>query len=246
MIKKIELDCNNCLGFEAEWKITGEDYEKIMIPSINEKLKEYSKIGLMYHIGDEFEKYEIKAVLDDMKVGFQHMRAFERIAIITDVDWVKNWVNMFHFMFPGKMKLFKNSELESAKDWVSQTPVFKQGLETSLDEEKWIMYFKPLGKITSEDFEYLGMLMDPYTEWNKELKWLVIDASAFDGYESFEAFTTHFKFVRWHQKYIKKLAIITDSTLLSFAEKLASIFIHAEIKKFNVTEKGKAFEWIEE
>lgn len=68
MIKKIELDCNNCLGFEAEWKITGEDYEKIMIPSINEKLKEYSKIGLLYHIGDEFEKYEIKAVLDDMNL----------------------------------------------------------------------------------------------------------------------------------------------------------------------------------
>lgn len=245
MIKNIELDCDNCLGFELTGEITGADYEDIMIPKITEKLKDYSKIGLVYNIGDGFEKYKAKAIFDDMKVGFKYMRAFERIAVVTDLSWIKDGINMFHFIFPGEIKIFKNSELDAAKEWVSKTPVFKQGLEISMDEEKGVMYFKPLGKITSDDFEYLGKLMDPYLERKKDLKGLVIDASAFDGYESFSAFVSHFKFVKGHQKHIEKLAILTDSNLISFVEKLASVFIHAEIKKFKVTDKDEALKWVE-
>jgi len=108
------------------------------------------------------------------------------------------------------------------------------------------MYFKPLGKITTEDFEYLGKLMDPYIERKKDLKGLVIDSSEFSGYGSFESFIIHFKFVKSHQKNIKKLAILTDSNLVLIAEKLGSIFIHPEIKKFKLTDKDKAVEWIDE
>jgi len=245
MIKKIELPCDNCLGFEAIGEITGEDYENIIVPNINEKLKYYSKIGFLYYIGDNFEKFEAKAILDDTKIGFKHMRAFERIAVVTDLGWVINGMHMFHFIFPGKIKLFKNSELKAAKEWVSQTPVLKQGLQASIDDVKGVMYFKPLGEITSEDFEYLGMLMDPYIERKKDLKGLVIDASLFTGYESFDAFITHFKFVRGHQKHVEKLAILTDSDLVIFGEKLGSVFINAEIKRFKVSDKDKAFEWVE-
>jgi len=245
MIKKIELPCDNCLGFEAIGKITGADYENIMIPNINEKLKDYSKIGLLYYIGNDFEKYEAKAIFDDTKIGFKHMRAFERIAIVTNLSWIKDGVYLFRAIFPGKIKLFKNNELKAAKEWISQTPVLKRGLQASLDDVKGVMYFKPLGKITSEDFEYLGMLMDSYTERKRDLKGLVIDASSFEGYESFDAFITHFKFVRGHQKHVKKLAILTDSDLIVFSEKLGSIFVHAEVKKFKVADKDKAFEWVE-
>jgi len=97
-----------------------------MIPEIEKKLKDYSKIGFLYNIGEEFETYEAKAVFDDTKVGFQHMRGFERIAVVTDLKWVINGISMFRFVFPGKIKVFKNTELEDAKEWVSQTPIFKQ------------------------------------------------------------------------------------------------------------------------
>lgn len=216
-----------------------------MIPSIQKKLKDYSKIGFLYHIGNDFEKYEAKAIFDDMKLGFTNMKAFERIAVVTDLSWVTNSIHLFHFIFPGEIKTFTNSELPSAKEWIDQTPVLQQGIETSLDEEKGIIYFKPLGKITPEDFEYLGLLIDPYIKQKKELKGLIIDASAFDGYESFDAFISHFKFVKGHQKHIEKLAILTDSHAVIFAEKLGSIFIHAKIEHFKPSEKEKAFEWVE-
>jgi len=245
MIKKIKLPCDNCLGFEAIGKITGADYENIMIPNINGKLKDYSKIGFLYYIGNNFEKYEAKAIFDDTMIGFKHMRAFERIAVVTNLSWVRDGFHLFSAIFPGKIKLFKNSELKAAKEWISQTPVLKRGLQASIDDVKGVMYFKPLGEIIPEDFEYLGMLMDSYTERKKDLKGLVIDASSFTGYESFEAFITHLKFVVGHQKYVEKLAILTDSDLVIFGEKLGSIFIHAEVKRFKVADKDRAFEWVE-
>jgi len=50
MLKKIDLTCKNCLGFEVTGNVTGADYEDIMIPEIEKKLKDYSKIGFLYHI----------------------------------------------------------------------------------------------------------------------------------------------------------------------------------------------------
>jgi len=244
MLKKINLSCNNCLGYEAIGKISGSDYENIMIPEIEKKLKDYSKISLLYHIWDDFETYKAKAIFDDTKVGFQHIRAFERIAVVTNLNWVSNGIHIFSVIFPGEIKIFKNNELEAAKEWISQAPILKQWLNASIDEEKWVMYFKPLGKITAKDFKYLGKLMDSYLERKKDLKGLVIDTSEFTGYESFNSFITHFKFVKEHQKYIEKLAILTDSDLILIAEKLGGLFIHAKIERFKLTDIDKAFKWV--
>ena len=126
MLKQIELSCDNCLGYEAIGKISGADYENNMIPEIEKKLKDYSKIGLLYHIGNNFEKYEAKAIFDDTKVGFKHIKSFERIAVVTNFKWVINSIHIFGVMFPGKVKTFKNNELDTAKEWVSQTPILKQ------------------------------------------------------------------------------------------------------------------------
>jgi len=126
MLKQINLPCDNCLGYEVIGKISGADYENIMIPEIKRKLKNYSKIGLLYHIGDDFEKYEAKAIFDDTKLGFEHIRSFERIAVVTNFKWIINSIHIFGIIFPGKVKIFKNDELDTAKEWTSQTPILKQ------------------------------------------------------------------------------------------------------------------------
>ena len=58
MIEKIKNLPENVIGFNAKAQITGEDYEKVLIPMVEEKLKKFDKLNLLYHIGDEFEKFE--------------------------------------------------------------------------------------------------------------------------------------------------------------------------------------------
>jgi hypothetical protein len=55
---------------------------------------------------------------------------------------------------------------------------------------------------------------------------------------------THFRFVRDHQKHIKKVAVVTDSHLGDVAEHLASHFVSATIRHFPAGQDEQARQWI--
>jgi hypothetical protein len=107
------------LAFTAKGKVTGEDYESVLIPAIEEKLKKYSKISLLYHLGADCAGFDIEAMWDDTKIGLKHLTAWERIAVVTDIDWVRLTTKAFGFVMPGHVKVFANSQLDEAREWVS-------------------------------------------------------------------------------------------------------------------------------
>ena len=53
---------------------------------------------------------------DDAKVGFAHLRAWEKIAIVTDVNWIRGAVGIFRFLMPCPVKMPPNSQFAGAKD----------------------------------------------------------------------------------------------------------------------------------
>lgn len=65
----------NVLGVSAEGKITGTDYETVLIPALEEKLKANKKIRMIYQLGNDFTGFEMSAMLDDAKVGLKHISA---------------------------------------------------------------------------------------------------------------------------------------------------------------------------
>lgn len=118
MIKKIDLPCNNAIGFHATWIISGEDYENVIFTNMEEYLKNNEKINILYYIDKDFKKYDIKAMFDDAKFGFSFWNKFDHIAIVTDVSWVKEGIHLFKFTFPGEVKLFDEKDLDDAKKWI--------------------------------------------------------------------------------------------------------------------------------
>ena len=78
MIKIISDLPNNVLGFESSGTVTGEDYETVLIPAVEEKLKAFPKVRLLYHLGSEFTGYDMEAMWDDAKIGFKHLKAWEK------------------------------------------------------------------------------------------------------------------------------------------------------------------------
>jgi SpoIIAA-like len=120
MIEKIKNLPENVVGFNAKAQITGEDYEKILIPLIEKKLKKFKKLNLLYHLGEEFEKFEPRAMWDDAKTGLMHLHSWSKIAIVTDVSWIRGTSKVFALLIPGHVKLFENKDLDAAVKWVSE------------------------------------------------------------------------------------------------------------------------------
>lgn len=103
----------------AHGKVTGEDYEKVLVPAIEARLKLHNKIRVLYQIASDFDGYTAEAVWDDAKLGFGHWTAFEKFAVVADVQWITNSVKLFRFIMPCPVKVFSNSELAEARAWVA-------------------------------------------------------------------------------------------------------------------------------
>ena len=107
------------VGLVASGQVTAEDYEAVVIPAVEAALKTHDKICLLYHIGSEWTGFTAGAMWDDAKVGLSHMAAWEKIAVVTDVEWIRAGVKFFGFTITGVVKIFGNEQLDEAKGWVA-------------------------------------------------------------------------------------------------------------------------------
>jgi len=117
-------------------------------------------------------------------------------------------------------------------------------LSITLDKEKAIVTLEPEGPLNEEDFQTAVKVIDPFIAEHGKLTGLIIAAENFPGWEDFSAFTEHLKFIRNHHKKVKKLAFVTDSPIGTFAEKIGSHFVAAEVKEFPYARRKEAREWI--
>ena len=111
--------------------------------------------------------------------------------------------------------------------------------------DRGILILEPRGALTAADFTALAGTVDPYLEEHGDLKGLVVDAPSFPGWDDFAALVSHLRFVRDHHKRIRRIAVVSDSALLSAAPKIASHFVNAEIRNFKAGERAAALAWLE-
>jgi hypothetical protein len=110
----------NVLAVSGRGKITKEDYERVLIPALEEKLKNHEKIRMLYQLAPDFTAFTPGAMVDDAKVGIRHLTAFEKIAVVSDAEWMLAAARVFGFLIPCPVKTYANGELKAAKEWVSQ------------------------------------------------------------------------------------------------------------------------------
>lgn len=109
----------NVIGIIYSEKVTGKDYDDVLIPIFKEKLKKYGKIRLLYQINTDISHFALSSYMEDAKVSW-HLFSFEKVAIVSDIHWVDESVKLFAFMIPMPVKAFTGDRLDEAKVWVSE------------------------------------------------------------------------------------------------------------------------------
>ncbi len=117
-------------------------------------------------------------------------------------------------------------------------------IEHTLDTANAILYLRPKSALEQDDFVQLAKTVDLFIGETGSLAGLIIEAPAFPGWKSLGAMAAHFCFVRDHHKHIKKIALVTDSSIGNIAEHLVSHFVSAEIKQFPESAVEAARQWI--
>jgi len=108
------------VGFEGLGKVTVRDYEAVIIPEINRAAAESDKMHVLCYLGPEFTGFSVGALFNDAALGVFHMKAYERVALVSDVGWIRASVGLMGLMMSGSIRAFSNAELDVARDWVTE------------------------------------------------------------------------------------------------------------------------------
>ena len=117
MIKQIEEMPAGVIGFEASGRLEAEDYRDVVLPAL-ERAAENGEVRFVI-VMRSFDGMSASALWQDLKMGVEHLRAWKRIALITDIEWMQHMTALFGWMTPGEVKVFPLAEGDEAMRWVA-------------------------------------------------------------------------------------------------------------------------------
>lgn len=90
MITLIEGFPDHVVAVHADGRITKQDYDDVLIPAVEKLLARHQKLRFYYEFAPGFSGMEVGAMFADLRVGIGHLSQWERIAVVTDIDWIKH------------------------------------------------------------------------------------------------------------------------------------------------------------
>ncbi len=109
---------DDTVGVSVSGVIDAEDYAQTIVPAIDAALARHEKINLIYQVGAEFESFTPGALLSDTRLGTSHLTRFRKVAVVTDIPWMRGATRVFAPLVPAEVRVFADRELEAAKAWV--------------------------------------------------------------------------------------------------------------------------------
>jgi SpoIIAA-like len=118
MIKQLSDLPAGVIGFQAAGTMRAEDYRDVVIPAV-EGAAENGEIRFLIVI-DSFDGMTGGALWQDLKLGTHDLRAWKRIALVTDIDWMTHLTAMFGWMTPGQVRHFPLAQRDAVIAWVTE------------------------------------------------------------------------------------------------------------------------------
>jgi hypothetical protein len=110
---------DNVVGIKASGEVTADDYRKVLVPAVEGVLDGEGKLRMLYVYGDDVTGLSAGATWQDTKVGLGHYTRWEKVAVVTNREWLRHSVDIFGHLIPGEVKAFTNKEEAEARTWVS-------------------------------------------------------------------------------------------------------------------------------
>jgi hypothetical protein len=129
---------DHVIGIRAVGEVDKKDYEKVLIPRMEELAKRQGEINYLLVLETNVQNFSAAAWWQDFRLGLKHFSQWKKVAIVTDqksVEWITDVAK--HFI-PGESRGYKMSELNDAIDWVSghELDQLQEHEEVSIDEVK--------------------------------------------------------------------------------------------------------------
>ena len=106
------------LAVSARERVTADDYREVLTPALEDRRSRHDRLRLLYLLGPDFRRFTTTALWDDARLGFHHFGDFDRIAVVTDVEWLGRLAHKSAQLLELEIRHFPTAELAAARDWI--------------------------------------------------------------------------------------------------------------------------------
>jgi SpoIIAA-like len=115
-------------------------------------------------------------------------------------------------------------------------------IKTELLSEN-VLRIKAPKKLKADDFQQIAPQVESIIGRYGKIR-LLIDATAFSGWENIIAFENHAGFVKSHQKKVDRIAVIIAHDWQRWLVGAVKVFVHPEVRAYDRGHEREALEWI--
>lgn len=239
MIETIEGLPEGTIGFAFSGMVSGDDYDNTLVPILDRAIEEHDRIKALLRFGAGFTGYTLEAAWDDTLAGLRHWRGFERIAVVSDVPWLRTAIRAIGALFPCPVGLFDADEEEQARLWLSES------LGTiHLEEKEGIIHVRLIGKVEPSVYDRIDNEVNALFSRVSPVK-LLIDLREFDGWSGLAALADHLSLVHEHRRQPQRVAVVGDQAWQKLAQKIVSRFTEAQTQYFDSAHCDQAEVWVQ-
>jgi hypothetical protein len=118
MLELIDGLPGNVVGIAVSGRLTLQDCQDVLVPAMQKSLKRHEKIRLYYELNSRFPG----AAWDELDIGLEHASRCERVAIVTDIGWVRLTVKALRFLIPSEIRVFPTIQADEGRAWIKARP----------------------------------------------------------------------------------------------------------------------------
>ena len=115
MLELIDGLPGNVVGIAVSGRLTLQDCQDVLVPAMQKSLKRHEKVRLYYELNSRFPG----AAWDELELGLEDLSRCERVAIVTDIGWVRYTVKAVRFLIPSEIRVFSTIEAEEGRAWIT-------------------------------------------------------------------------------------------------------------------------------
>lgn len=232
-------------GVRVSGTVTRAEYDASIVPLFDEARRGGRHLRLLLLCARDVQGLAATAAWDGLRIGVHDLRRIDRCAVVTDNDWVRLAARIkiaASFLWPFPIELFHESEMREALAFLTSKDR-RPAMPHRLAEATGVLLLEPQGPLRAEDFETVAADVDPWIEAHGPLHGVVVHARAFPGWENVAALMSHLRFVRDHERDVRRVALALDGALPEIAATIGKHFVAAELKAFPYDKVADALAW---
>jgi hypothetical protein len=230
------------LGLRVGGVLTPADYTEHIEPMLDEAVQDGGRVRCLVEIEDDFAGQTPPAVVDDVRLALRTVGAFDGVAVVTDLAWIRIPAQWAAFVVPFPMRVFSKADRARAADWLAALPA-EARIEVTLDDATGVVTAEVSEALRIEDFERLSATIDPWMREHAELPGLVLHVRRVPGWTSLGSLLRHVAFVAGNHGKVGRLALATDVPGAEAVASVAGHVVHPQVGTFGYADLQAAQVW---